>query len=131
MLGTLNSTLDAHDPNGDCQLMRTDRCAHRGTIGSVFRLDGRQPFRYAPEPPTTSKVRVARYSLATKWHTLENHPKKTRRDRSPLVVDEKLLDPPVGKVIFGNLQSPMLIDKGQRIVFAATTQLSGIESYSL
>jgi hypothetical protein len=25
-------------------------------------LDGRQPFRYAPERPTTGKVRVARYS---------------------------------------------------------------------
>jgi hypothetical protein len=29
------------------------------------RLDGRQPFRYAPERPTTGKGRIARYSTAT------------------------------------------------------------------
>jgi hypothetical protein len=28
-------------------------------------MDRRQPFRYAPERPTTGKVRVARHPLAT------------------------------------------------------------------
>ena len=28
----------------------------------MLRVDGRQPFRYAPERPTTGKVRFARYT---------------------------------------------------------------------
>jgi hypothetical protein len=34
MLGTLNSTLDAHDPNGDCQLMRTANSRFEIRLGS-------------------------------------------------------------------------------------------------
>jgi hypothetical protein len=32
--------------------------------GGLFRVDGRQPFRYAPERPTAGKVRFARYPSA-------------------------------------------------------------------
>ena len=42
---------------------RTPSWAPRGTIHRLLRLFpvGRQPFRYAPQRPTTGKVRYARY----------------------------------------------------------------------
>src|ERR1700730_3141375 len=78
------------------QLMQTDRVTHcplnwepRGVLGGSFWVDGRQPFRYAPERPTTGKVRIARQPLGTQksgqsyvphcsvselaiWHQLRN-----------------------------------------------------------